>query len=264
MKILAIVAMRNEAIHVRRCIEDFTKENIDVVIIDNGSCDQTKAIASEYLGRGLLELQDLPWTGSFSLTDQLEAKSKVFSKFDADWVIHADADENLSCLNHGITLREGIEAADQRGSNVINFHELVYFPYGGEDFYQPNYSDHMNHYYFFQPVYPRLNRAWKRAAGLSSISSGGHLLSGDNMVIDPHDFLLKHYIVLSNQHAKDKYVGREFSPIDLAKGWHGNRRIITEDNIRIRENKAVKLYDSSNPHQYDFSDPVAEHFWQWP
>ncbi len=264
MKVLAVVCARNEEVHIERCLEDLITSGCDVYLIDNDSNDGTRDIASRFLGNGLIGIRNVEWKGHFSLSQQLSAKREIIEESAYDWVIHADADEWLVSPVKGQTLVEAIDEADSDGYTVINFHECVFVPLPGEDFFDRDYAEKMCHYYFFQPCYPRLNRAWRRDTTLDNSMSGGHVISGRNINISPKDLILRHYIALNQEHARSKYVGRVYSQEDLSLGWHGNRVIINEENIHLRNHPAIHTVSSPSDHSdFDLSRPVTKHFWQW-
>jgi len=96
------------------------------------------------------------------------------------------------------------------------------------------------------------------------VSSGGHLLSGAGLSLAPESFVLRHYIVLSQQQAVQKYAGRIFSNRDLEKGWHGNRLNLAAERLRLPDPAVLKrLPDWSNV-DLARSDPKTLHFWDWP
>jgi glycosyltransferase involved in cell wall biosynthesis len=261
---LAVVCVRNEAINIRRCLEHLIGSGLDVHLIDNDSTDDTREIAREFLGRGLIAIEELPWRMEFSLSDQIRAKQRVFAAAEHDWVVHADADEWLCSPVEGQSLLAGLNAADEAGYTCVNFHEAVFVPLPGEDFYAPDYAARMSTYYFFQTYYPRLDRAQKRQAGLDYAKSGGHLLKGEGLKRSPRDFILRHYIVLSKAHADAKYVGRRFANEDRAKGWHGNRVTITQENLVVKPIPELRrLENPAVHHQFDLSLPLTTHFWEW-
>jgi glycosyltransferase involved in cell wall biosynthesis len=260
---LAVICIRNEAVHVRRCLSDFIRSGIEVHLIDNGSTDGSIEIAKDFLGRGLIGIEHLPWTGDFSLSDQLRAKERVIAKASHDWIIHADADEWLCSPVDGQSLLDGIVEADAEGCTAVNFHEIVFVPLSGEDFDAEDYSSRMSNYYFFQPNYPRLNRAWNRRANLTNARAGGHKLSGDGLKLFGRDFILRHYIALSEEQARKKYLGRRFSDEDLRKGWHGNRATITQDKLRMKRIPGLKHTANPGSNQFDLSTPLRTHFWEW-
>ena len=262
-RVLAILCVRNEAVHLRRCLSDLIASNLDVFLIDNGSSDGSREIAEEFWGRGVVGIDDLKWSGAFSLSDQLNAKRKIWKSSDYDWIIHVDADEKLISGTPDRTLYDGILDAHQSGYTHINFHEIVFIPMPGEDFVGQDYTALMSTYYFFQPVYPRLNRAWNRRSGLDNSASGGHRLAGVDLKQYPIDFFLCHYIVLSETQARTKYLNRRFATEDLQRGWHGNRMRINDRNIYLREAPEVRRLDDPLRPTFDLSAPLKEHFWDW-
>ena len=265
VSILAIVCARNEAVHIERCLIDLIASGCDVILIDNGSIDETVSRAEPFIGRGLLRIEHLPWHGRFSLSDQLRAKKSVIQSSTHDWIVHADADEWLVSPTPGQSLGDAISTAHGAGYNLVNFHECVFIPKPGEDFAHRHYSAQMKDYYFFQPKYPRLNRAWRRDAALENTNSGGHILSGAALRKSPHDLILRHYIVLSQEQGYAKYIGRSFSDEDVDRGWHGNRRIITEANLRLRPHTSMRHLGNPCRHDcFDLSEPLSNHFWEWP
>jgi glycosyltransferase involved in cell wall biosynthesis len=262
VRVVAILCARNEEIHIRSALTDLIGEGLDVVLIDHDSEDRTVAIAREFAGRGLLGIERLPWTGRFSLAEQLEAKRRVVETVDHDWIVHVDADEWLSAPDAGQTLADGLSAVNAAGYNCVNFDELVFLPRPGEDRYREDYRQHLTRYYFFQPSYPRLMRAWKNRAGLENCAHAGHVLSGP-LRLFPRDFPLRHYIALSEPHAERKYVNRRFDDAELAQGWHRNRLSATKETLCFPGDERMRVLPHWSSKEYDVSEPSSEHFWEW-
>jgi glycosyltransferase involved in cell wall biosynthesis len=84
-KISCIIITRNEAQNIRRCLESVNWAD-EVVIVDSGSTDETKKIASEFTDK----IFDLKWEGF--------GPAKEFARNQAggDWVLSVDADEVVS------------------------------------------------------------------------------------------------------------------------------------------------------------------------
>jgi hypothetical protein len=269
MNILAVVATRNEALHLQRCIDCLLENGFEVALIDHGSTDGTREIAETYLGNGLLQIDEIPWEGSFSLEKQLVAKAKIFERSSHQWVAHFDADEWPMPSAAFPRLFDMASDAHSRGYNVINFNELVFIPEPGQDYSHVDYAARMLSYYFFQPTYPRLQRLWRRESMLSSLEHGGHILSGCAVNLYPVDAALRHYIVLSQENALAKYVGRIFADTDLRRGWHQNRITITEAKIRSffqsysTYSEQIKVLQDPLSRDFDMSSPQKEHFWEW-
>ncbi|MDA1091920.1 MAG: hypothetical protein O3A25_01420 [Acidobacteria bacterium] len=86
-------------------------------------------------------------------------------------------------------------------------------------------------------------------------------MSDDDLRLYPTPFVHRHYICLSLDHCKQKYGTRIFAPADLDKGWHGNRRNISFDNVRLPDTKSLKrLPPEATPDQFDSSGPWPRHF----
>jgi glycosyltransferase involved in cell wall biosynthesis len=261
MKIIAIICVRNELVYLREVIPYLENERIDVILIDNESTDDTLDVISGAEYKNIHHIETLPFRGHFDLSAQLDAKVAVVENADADWIIHQDADEILQSPTEWGGLRRHIEHADSQGFNVLNFNEIVMLPANPQvdDFIHNNST-----YYFFEPRPLRLMRAWKKAAKLVSSHTGGHVLDGDDVVVYPQRMLLKHFIVRTQQHAFEKYLGRVFSSTDLKKGWHGNRLNFNEKNLTI---------PTCGPHLHNLEDPkkapaklprsAKTHFWEW-
>jgi glycosyltransferase involved in cell wall biosynthesis len=270
MKAAAVLCCRNEEIHVAPAIETFLREGLEVVLIDHDSTDQTVPIARRYLGRGLLCIEHLPWEGAFSLAAQLDAKHDVIGRLDHDWVVHADADEWLTAPGDGTTLLAGLEEADAAGANCVNFDEFVLVPAPGEDLEAPDYRERMTRYYFYSPPRgplrrarrERLPRAWKPRSGLDN-RGHGHRIAGPAR-FHSGNFVLRHYICLSESHLRRKYLGRRFDPAELARGWHWDRAFIAEEPLQLREDPRIRELGDWRSNDFERVAPSSDHFWKWP
>jgi hypothetical protein len=147
---------------------------------------------------------------------------------------------------------------------AINFDEFVFLPEPGKDYFNRNYYCEMLQYYFFEPYGNRLNRAWKKDARITNCNSGGHRLSGATLKFPPFNHLLRHYIVLSAEHAKKKYLHRTFDINEIEKGWHGNRLNFTYENLELPDESQFLFrlgkYDSRPLFK---ENPSKRHFWEW-
>lgn len=260
---VAVLCTRNESSHIARCLRSLIDEFVDVILIDNDSTDGTRQIASQFLGKGLLSIERLPWRGYFSLSEQLESKARIFKEVPHDWVIHIDADEWLCSPIAGQSLLDGIATAHAAGANCINFDEFVFVPSFDIDYYGNEYHTRMLGYYFFQPHYPRLIRAWRREAGLDNQKHGGHLVDGPDVRRYPRDFILRHYIALNHEQVQQKYLRRLFSQKELAEGWHSNRVIITKDNLIFPPSSSLEFLSCWASKAFLKSSVKIKHFWEW-
>jgi glycosyltransferase involved in cell wall biosynthesis len=260
----AVICVRNEAAHVRRAIGDFIGQGIEVAVIDHGSTDGTREICAEFLGRGLVALEDLAWAGAYDQTAQLEAKQALIAKLRHDWVVHADADEWMHTRQPGETLLQGLGRLSAAGYNAVNFEEFVFLPESDQAPEPEDCKRDFLGYYHFAPHRNRLMRAWKRNQGFSNVATGGHVLEGPGLKLAPEDFVLRHYMVLSHRQAVEKYAARVFPAAEIAKGWHRNRLNLDPERLRLPDPASLRHLLSWQDVELDRTDPKALHYWDWP
>jgi glycosyltransferase involved in cell wall biosynthesis len=264
VSICAVITARNEAQYLRILLPLLASQGIDAVIIDNESTDGSNELYSEFRGNPLIHVERLPYRGYYSLYELLDARQKIYDQIKYDWVVHQDADEVLEHFEPGRTLRDAVQDADQSGYNILNFDEFVFLPEPNADYSSKNFHTEMLRYYFFEPSQNRLNRAWKRSLGFRNISFGGHRLSGDQQSIFPHNLVLRHYIVLSYEYAKRKYLNRIYGKQEINRGWHGNKLNFTEDNLRIpQSSKFLFELDSYSSRKFRKDVSASKHYWEW-
>ena len=256
MRVVAVITVRNGIDYVEKCITHLINNKIEVAIIDESSTDGTYEICESFLGSGLCKLQRVAYPGFFSLEQQLQVKEKFINSLQTDWVIHHDIDECLDSPYKDLTLYDSIKKEDEAGYSVINFNEFVFLPYEEDiSFYDSPY------YYFFEPFKPRLMRAWKKKENLSSLASGGHLLQGE-ISLSPTNYVLRHYIFTSQQHAYDKYAKRHFSTAEIKKGWHKNRVDINPDKLKFPDKHKLEKISQNKPGDLSTSNPWEKHYWE--
>src|SRR5215468_9856188 len=136
MRIVALLAVRNEERYLKRCLEHYRQQGIETCLIDNGSTDRTLQIAEGFLNRGVIRIEHLPFSGVFELETQLRCKERLAAEIAADWFIHCDADEIREAPRHYKTLREGIEVVDRQGYNAIDFDEFVFLPTADDESFE--------------------------------------------------------------------------------------------------------------------------------
>jgi glycosyltransferase involved in cell wall biosynthesis len=264
ISICAVIGVRNEAHYLRVLLPLLAAQKIDVFIVDHASTDGSHSLYAELAGQPIIGVEDLPYHGYFSLSDQLAAKREIYRKLPHDWVIHQDADEILEHAAPGLTLRHAIEEAAGCSFSALNFDEFVFLPEPGADYRGRHYDQELRRYYHFAPHPNRLNRAWRRDLGLDHGQSGGHVLAGDGLWLSPANHVLRHYIVLGEEHARQKYLHRSFSREDRDRGWHGNRIDFTEAGLALPEESPFLFeLDRGDSKAFRRDRPAAAHYWQW-
>lgn len=261
MRIVALLTGRNEELYLGRCLEHLHRQGVETCYIDHGSTDRSVAIAREFVGRGVLGIETLPYKGVFELEEQLRQKEQLAVAIEADWFIHLDADEIRQAPRAYASLAEGVEAADRQGWNAIDFDEFVFLPGEGESFEGQDYVAGMRRYYYYEPDSPdryRIN-AWKRQPSIDLHTHAGHRVEFPDLRLCPEPFILRHYIFLSREHALRKYGQRVFSPRERAQSWHGDRAAVGAQTLRLPDPGQLKVLDAAET--FDKSDPLTRHPW---
>ncbi len=94
--------VKNEELILRRCLDSLQGVYDELVIVDTGSSDSTRSIASDYTDK----VYDFEWCDDFSA-----ARNFAFDKCSMDYIYTADADEVLDDENRGklLTLKQVID-----------------------------------------------------------------------------------------------------------------------------------------------------------
>ena len=260
LRIVALLAIRNEALYLEKCLEHLYQQGVEVCIIDNESTDNSLNIAKSFLGRGVFRIETYSYNGYYDWIGLLRIKEKLASEIEADWFIHHDADEIREAPAHYVNLYQGILAADNEGFNAINFDEFVFIPVDENDKNEDkDFVRRMKYYYFFEPYTFRQVKAWKKTnLPINLVDSGGHSVDFDGRKIFPENFILRHYIGLSASHLNSKYSQRVFSEVEVnERGWHGWRAKFSEHCLSLPAFENLKLY--LNNGKWDKTDPKTEH-----
>lgn len=279
MRIVAILASYNEARFMRACLEHYERQGVDVYLLDNDSSDDTVAIAREFLGRNLLGIETIPRRGMYEWVRILLKKEELADRLEADWYLHADPDEIRLAPSSGETLAEAIARVDAEGYNAINFMEYTFLPVReSPDHDHADFQQTMKWYYPFGPRHPHRLNAWKRqprrrvglvdrlrefrryrrwsVPSVDLHSHGGHRIDFPGLRMYPEDFKLKHYLVLSLDHAIEKYVEKDFKAAEVA-GSHGWRATAGANDLLIPSSAQMRQFSSDDA--LDSSSPLTEH-----
>lgn len=266
---IALVSVHNEEPFIASCLESLLAQGLAIYLLDHGSTDRTGEIASGFLGRGLLGIEPFPrGDGVFRLDRVLERKVELSRTLDADWFLHADADEiRLPPRGHE-SLLETIEDAERLGCNVINFEELTFLPtVEAPDHHHPKFAETMRWYYAFGPRPNYRMNLWKRFDGpLGLVASRGHHIERPGLSVYPRSGRLKHYPVLSVPHAIAKYQPRKHDPDAVARGFHGWRARLAVPTTSQRPDLLVlpnagELRETRGDDDLDTSAPEPTHVW---
>jgi len=260
MKIVAILATYNEERFVRNCIRNLVSQGASIYLIDNDSTDATVPIAVEAAGNALIGMESFPRDGVYTWKPILEQKEQIANSSGADWFMHVDADEiHLPPLGSP-TLAHAFREAEKAGYNAVNFIEFTFMPVAESPNHDhDNYLDAIRWYYPFRPFEARLTRAWKQQdSGVELAWSGGHQVRFPGLNIDRRSFRMKHYIFISVDQLRRKYIQRRYDASEVRNGWHGWRANLKGKKIVL--SAASQLRRTTSDDDLDASDPRTTHY----
>ena len=256
-RIVAIMTVRNEEAYLDMGIKHLIHQGVEVCIVDNGSTDRSSGIIEQYLGKGVIRYEKLPYPGFFDLTSILKNEERLASEIEADWFIRQDADEIREAPPGYGTLYDAIRKVDALGYNAINFDEFAFMPTDeSESFIGKDFYEEMKYYCFIHPRSQHHIKAWKRHESIVRLEDGGHFATFEGRRVYPENFILRHYIGLSADCLKVKYCGRSFRVAEILMGWHGERAFIEADELHVPSKEELALYDGKKG--WDRSDPTGQ------
>lgn len=259
MRVVAILATFNEERFIAPCLENLFSQGIEAYLIDNGSTDETVAIARRYLGKGLVGIENFPRDQSFHWAALLKRKEELANTIDADWFMHVDADETFPSPRPGISLAQVFGEVEMQGFNAVNFIQFTFIPtIEAPDHDHPQFIETMRWYYPFIPEPHHLIRAWKRpSVNIELARSGGHQVNFPGRRLYPQSFPMRHFHFLSVPHALRKYALRHYDRAEVENGWHGWRATLKPDMIKLPSQAELRTYISDD--QLDASNPRTHH-----
>ena len=125
MKLSVLICTKNEEDFIELCLDHLIPHVDEIIIVDNGSTDRTKEIASKY---DTVKIFDYPET-----INMAEVRNFSLSKATGDWFLQCDADE-IYPASEMRKIREFIETTDAISARV-HYKNLAWRSgYAQEDF----------------------------------------------------------------------------------------------------------------------------------
>ncbi len=128
---ICIIA-KNEEKNIEKCLQALLPLEEEIVVVDTGSTDNTKAIAAKYTDK----LYDFAWINDFSA-----ARNFSLEKASNDWVLILDCDEYVTEFNQG-AIQDFIQTHPQKVGK-IEHHNLV----GSKETEESIYIDHLARFF---------------------------------------------------------------------------------------------------------------------
>lgn len=103
--------VKNEEKHLLRCLKSVRDVADEIIIVDTGSTDKTKDIATVFGAR----VFDFPWTGDFS-----QARNESLRHASGSWILIMDADEAISPLDYDQLRKEIGKGATKPAAYIVS------------------------------------------------------------------------------------------------------------------------------------------------
>jgi hypothetical protein len=245
-KVLAIIAARNEADVIPQLLDDLVRQNVCAYLIDDGSSDDTVAVASRWLNKGLLGIEQRPDTGIYHWSEILKRKEELAMELPATWFIHQDADEFHESPWPNLDLRDAIRHVHDVGYNAIDFRLLNFRPLEAGGGVPDDVRSALTHFELPEAWDEMQIKCWKNTGVRVDLhSSGGHAADFNERIVCPIAFLTRHYPIRSQAHGRQKVIQDRrprFSPEERRRGWHIQYDDLDRSDF-VWQGDALTLYD---------------------
>jgi len=254
MKIIGMLAVYNDEDIISEVIEHHIFQGINLVVLDNGSTDNTLGICKKFLGHGILNIE------------QFESKTfdgiPIFRKLydmalfqSPDWVILIGSDEILESGINNQYLKDAILQADAQGYNLIQFDRFDFFMTDNDNDLAESFKERLT-YYSYQGNF--VYRVWKYFPGIGVEHGASHYPSypeGHKYKILPKKFVLRHYPLRTKDQAIKKMKSRMERIANTAEykiGWHKHYETILENDFAAKiDHKLLTKYEEDNKWNFE-------------
>ncbi len=187
-----MIPVFNEAEIISEVLDHLLDQDIELVVLDNGSTDGSYEICKKYADKGLIELEQVI-TSKFDWSLILRTLYDMAIKKDPDWVLRCEQDELLESGIKNLNLRDAITKEDENGYNLMQFDVFEFFMTDKDN----NSSKSVREkYQYYSWQHDDAYRAWKYFPGIGVEDAYGHypiFPQNLNYRISPKKFVLRHY-----------------------------------------------------------------------
>lgn len=243
------MAVYNDEDFISEVLENAISQGIELVLLDDGSTDNTYEICSKFLGKGILELYQQK-SNSWDDEENRRIMYDLALKHNPDWIILYGSDELLESWNNKVTLKDAISQVDREGCNLIHFNWFNFFLTSKDNEQSKSIKEKLKYYSW---VSDYLYRSWKNIPGVGRQARGGHypvFPQGITYKIYPRKFTLRHYQFRNNEQFKKKTQERIKKIKGTAReklGWIQSYKTILDNNLDIKvSHHLLSKYNEDN------------------
>jgi len=249
MKIVGMLSTYNEEDFVENVIKHLLNQGLELVILDNGSTDNTFEICKKFVNKGVLKLEQFQ-SNTYQWAIILIKLYDMALIQSPDWVIRSDSDELLESGVNNLTLKEAILEADSQGFNLIQFDEAHFFMTDKDNENANSVKERMIYYSWVSDF---MYRCWKYFPGIRVEDKGGHLPvfpPDQKYKIFPRNFVIRHYNIRKKDQLEQKTKQRRVRIANTGEGelgWHTRYEIYLKNNFSgIVNHKLLTKYNEDN------------------
>jgi len=227
----------NEKDLVEEVIRHLISQELDLVVLDNGSSDGSYEKCKKFEESGLITLNQIKTT-NFDFSLILRILYDMALTKNPDWLIRSDQDEILESWQSNLTLKAAIEEENAKGNNLIQFDVFEFFRTNNDNLTEKSVKDKFR-YYSWQHNFAY--RAWKHFPGVR-VEGAGHLPTfpkNCRYKVAEKNFVLRHYRFRNKEQAirnNAQRLQRTKNSPEKKIGW----------NIHFDKISQTKFYEPQN------------------
>lgn len=252
---IPLLACYNEVDIIEAHIDALLKDGAKPIVIDNWSNDSTYEALKKYIDNKKITAELYPASGpskTYDWRELLARKEQIAAQADYGWIVHIDADEIRCGAFPELSMKQNLWLASHYGANAIDFSVINFRPVNnhwkrGEDL------EKCFEYFEFgesRDDYTRQIKAWINDGNRASLAEqAGHEVRFAGREVFPYKFLLKHYPLRSDEHARRKlHKDRmpRFSKEERALGWHTHYDKTAEQQSFLRNKEDLIKWGSND------------------
>ena len=203
VEICRIGVVRNEEDIIERNLQWYINEGFPAIILDNGSTDRTYDICRDYLGKGVVYTEQIPFK-EHDRELSLKELGYITQISGFEWLLLADADEFYESPMQGEPLRESLVQEIHNGYNIVRFHNIEFWMTEKDNLNEPDLIQRIRHYSYFDSNRYKL---FPNAPGIDFWTKLGHapiLPAGMEYKVSPKVHISRHYKFRSVEQGLEK------------------------------------------------------------
>ena len=239
-----MIPVYNDGDIISEVLEHLHSQGKELVVLDNGSTDNTVEICKKFSEKGLIHF--------VQFKSEKWHKDLVFRMLyhialtqAPDWLILCASDEILESGVSNLTLKEAIKKADTEGYNLIQFDWFNFYLTDNENQSATSTKEKMP-YYSWEADH--VFRAWKYIPGIIMEETKGHypiFPEEKGYKIFPKKFVLRHYKIRNATTAMEK-IRNLHKRLEGLTGTERYEKFLSGQVPIVKNHKQLTKYEEDN------------------